>query len=69
MIQIPGGSQRRVRWEERLLYVEEAVRVRLGECDAGIQAIKAGFASVVPSLVLPLLAWRDLEAKVYSNCL
>ena len=61
---VPEGSRRRVLWQERHLYVEEAVRVRLSECDPEIQAIKAGFASVVPSLVLPLLTWRDLEAKV-----
>ena len=61
---IPGGASRKVLWEERQLFVEEAVRVRLAECDAEIEAIKAGFSSVVPSLALPLLTWRDLEAKV-----
>ena len=61
---VPNGAKRRVLWRERLLYVEEAVRARLGEFDAEIDAIKAGFFSVVPSLVLPLLTWRDLEAKV-----
>jgi hypothetical protein len=61
---IPGGASRKVLWEERQLFVEEAVRVRLAECDPEIEAIKAGFSSVVPSLALPLLTWRDLEAKV-----
>jgi hypothetical protein len=61
---IPGGADRLVLWEERMLFVDEAVRVRLGECDAEIEAIKAGFTTVVPSLVLPLLTWRELEAKV-----
>ena len=61
---LPGGANRKVLWEERLVFVEEAVRVRLCECDAEIEAIKAGFISVVPSLVLPLFTWRELEAKV-----
>jgi len=61
---IPGGARRKVLWEERQLFVEEAVRVRLAECDAEVEAIKEGFSSVVPSLALPLLTWRDLEAKV-----
>ena len=64
---IPGGDKRRVLWEERKVYVEAAVRVRLGECDAEIEAIKSGFTTVVPALVLPLLTWRDLEAKVCAT--
>lgn len=60
----PGGASVEVPFAERAEYVARASQYRVDECEEQIKAIREGLHSVVPSLVLPLLMWRDLEVKV-----
>ena len=51
---VPGGSSRSVTYDNRLEYVEAAVAYRLAECDAQVDAIRAGLACMVPVKLLCL---------------
>ncbi len=51
---VPGGSSHSVTYDNRLEYVEAAVAYRLAECDAQVDAIRAGLACMVPVKLLCL---------------
>eukprot|EP01051_Picozoa_sp_SAG22_P015972 SAG22_NODE_2171_length_2894_cov_1.655814_2_plen_406_part_00 len=57
-------AEETVAWADRAAYIKAAEQLRLHEFDTACAAIKAGMAEVCPAVLLPLLTWRELEARV-----
>lgn len=56
-----------VAYDDRLEYCRLVKEKRMKESTKQVNAIRKGFCSVVPSAVLHLLTWQELEVKVCGN--
>ena len=61
---MPGGTTKKVTWENRHDFVAALKRFRVDEFSAQCQAIRRGLATVVPYRLLSLFTWRQLELLV-----
>jgi hypothetical protein len=61
---LTDGDSIKVTNENRLQYAKLIEKIRLSESQIQLQAIKRGLTSVIPSKLLNLLTWQDLEWKV-----
>jgi len=59
-----GGSQKSVSIDELDEYIDAIVHCRLHESATALVAIRDGLCSVVPSAVLPLLTWEELQLSI-----
>lgn len=59
----PGGREAVVKPSELTAYVHEVAQTRLRESDVALFAMRDGFASVVPTAVLPLFTWEEAELQ------
>ena len=64
---IPNGGERLVTYEDRLDYCKYVKEKRMKEAKAQIDAIHKGLTKVIPTDVLSLLTWQELELKVCGN--
>ena len=66
---IPGedGDKKLVTFDSRSEYCRLAKESRMNESKEQIKAIKDGLTKVVPTEVLNLLTWQELETKVCGN--
>ncbi len=62
-----GTGEKLVTYEQRLEYCRLVKETRMAECNAQLAAIRRGLASVVPSDVISLLTWQELELRVCGN--
>ena len=60
----PGGASRRVLLSERFAFVSAAIGALVALFDAPLSAIRRGLYMTVPSRVLRLLSWQELEVAV-----
>jgi hypothetical protein len=60
----PGGSQKRVTWSNRIEYVRLVETLKLTEFRVATEAILAGLSTQVPSQLLALFSWQELELSV-----
>lgn len=60
----PGGDTQAVTFDNRLEFVSLALQQRAAECDAQINAMRAGFGEIVPTFILGLLSGLNLEYEV-----
>ena len=58
-----GGGANIVVWKDRDEYIVAAEALRLHEFDEQTSVIRSGLAEVCPASLLPLLTWRELEAR------
>lgn len=61
---VPNGSQVPVTWNNRLLFASKLEEFRLTEFAPQLSAMATGLASIVPTPVLSLLSWSELEFRV-----
>jgi len=59
-----GGKEERVKYEERLDFIKQALYVRLTECALHCQAIKRGIAQIIPEALLNMVTYNELETWV-----
>lgn len=59
----PGGRTVAVKPSELSAYIQEVAQTRLHEKDVALFAVRDGLASVVPTAVLPLFAWEEVELQ------
>lgn len=66
---VPGedGDKKLVSFDSRNEYCKLAKESRMNESKEQIKAIKDGLTKVVPTEVLNLLTWQELETKVCGN--
>ena len=64
---VPQGVDKLVTYDNRLEYCEMVKEKRLNESNLQVAAIRDGLVSVIPSEVLHLLTWQELELKVCGN--
>lgn len=64
---VPDGADKLVTYDNRLEYCEMVKEQRLNENKLQVAAIRDGLVSVIPSEVLHLLTWQELEMKVCGN--
>ena len=66
---IPGedGDKTLVSYDSRIEYCKLAKESRMNESKEQIKAIKDGLTKVVPTEVLNLLTWQELETKICGN--
>jgi len=60
----PLGKERRVTAENAQEYATLVERFRLNECRGQIDAMKRGIAPLVPTRLLPMFTWQELENLV-----
>ena len=60
----PKGSGGSVSYDERLEYVQRALRVRLVQSDIQCKAIKNGIAQIIPEALLNIGTFEELEEWV-----
>ena len=61
---IPGGSEKPITYADVGVYTDAVIRTRMNESAAQFAALRHGLVSSVPTSVLSLLTWRELELKV-----
>jgi E3 ubiquitin-protein ligase HECTD3 len=66
---VPGedGDRKLVSFDSRSEYCKLAKESRMNESKEQIKAIKDGLTKVVPTEVLSLLTWQELETKICGN--
>lgn len=64
---VPQGTDKLVTYDNRLEYCKMVKEQRLNENKLQVAAIRDGLVSVIPSEVLHLLTWQELELKVCGN--
>ena len=64
---VPGGANRRVVFHEKNAYCDAVLAARLGEFDKQVDAIKRGYVGIVPTRLLKLFAWQQVEILVSGN--
>ena len=64
---VEGGSEKLVDYDDRLDYCQLVKERRMRESTKQVDAIRRGFTKVVPSAVLQLLTWQELEVKVCGS--
>ena len=60
-------GERTVRYEDRLAYVAAVIHTRMNECKLQFDALRRGLVSSIPSSVLALKTWQQLELDVCGN--
>lgn len=63
----PGGAEKLVTYDNRKEYCEMVKVTRMDESKKQINAIREGLVKVIPSEVLGLLTWQELEIRVCGN--
>lgn len=63
----PGGSKIPVTWTNRNEYVTLLEQYRLNEFNTQTDSIFQGVASILPSYLLHLFTWQELEFRVCGN--
>lgn len=66
-VPLVGTGDKLVTYEDRLEYCRLVKERRMSESNAQLDAIREGLTSVVPSDVLKLLTWQELELRVCGN--
>lgn len=66
-VPLVSDSEKLVTYEDRFEYCRLVKEKRMEENKAQIDAIRQGLTQVVPSEVLNLLTWQELELKVCGN--
>ena len=61
---IPNGSNVPVTWSNRFVFAKKLEQFRLTEFASQVAAIATGLTSIVPTPLLSLLSWSELELKV-----
>lgn len=61
---VPGGKERPLTYEDRKEYVALAQQARLHESDAQMKALIKGVSTLVPTPLLNLFSWQDLEMRI-----
>jgi hypothetical protein len=61
---IPGGLKQRVTFHNRFEYAAKVRKFKLGEVATQINAIKRGFACIVPLRIMQLFTWQQVEVLV-----
>jgi hypothetical protein len=61
---IPGGKEKPLTYEDRKEYVALAQHARLHESDAQMKALVKGIGTLVPTPLLNLFTWQDLEMRI-----
>lgn len=56
-----GQGHRQVRFEERHMFADKALEMRLNEFNVGVAAVRKGLQVCVPARTLKLFTWRELE--------
>ena len=64
---VPEGEDRLVGYDDRLEYCRLVKEVRMKESENQINAIKEGLFQVVPSQVMALMTWQELEEKICGS--
>ena len=64
---VAEGENRFVSYDDRMEYCKLAKEARMKESEKQICAIKEGLSQVVPSQVLALMTWQELEEKVCGS--
>ena len=64
----PGGTDKKVKWENRQEYVDSAIAYRLSESDLQTNAVRRGLSTIVPQHLLTVFTWRELEEMVCGTC-
>ena len=64
---LDDGPDRLVAYDDRLEYCRLVKEKRMQECRKQINGLRRGFCKVVPSSVLRLLTWQELELKVCGS--
>lgn len=59
----PGGRNLVVKSADLTAYVQEVVQARIHEGDAALFAVRDGLASVIPTAVLPIFTWEEVELQ------
>lgn len=62
-----NGEDQLVTYEDRFRYIELVKNVRMSESQQQIEAMYRGLLKVVPSSLLDLLTWQELELKICGN--
>uniref|UniRef100_A0A7S2RG93 HECT E3 ubiquitin ligase n=1 Tax=Mucochytrium quahogii TaxID=96639 RepID=A0A7S2RG93_9STRA len=60
----PGGAQEKVTSSNCKQYAHVLLQTRLRESESAIAAVRDGLTSVIPSTILPLFTWEELERCV-----
>ena len=66
-LQPDGDEERMVTYDNRLEYCKLVKTFRMKENKTQIEAIREGLVKVVPSEVLNIMTWQELEFKVCGN--
>ena len=66
-VNLPGGEEREVTYEDRLDYCRCVKEIRMKEAEQQIKALKEGLFMVVPEKVVTLLTWQELEEKICGS--
>ena len=64
---LQGGAEKMVTYENRVDYCKMVKEQRMNENNVQINAIRDGLISVIPTELLSLLTWQELELKVCGN--
>ena len=64
---VVDGTEQLVTYDDRLEYCRLVKEKRMSESTKQVNALRKGFCKVVPSAVLHLLTWQELEVKVCGN--
>jgi len=73
VVALPGYEDRycsgeTVKWEERVAWADAVQSFRLHESDAQVAALRQGMGAIIPSALLPLFSWKELELEVTGRC-
>lgn len=64
---LDNGPEKLVAYDDRLEYCRLVKEKRMQECKKQTDALRRGFCRVVPTSVLRLLTWQELEVKVCGS--
>ena len=64
---VADGTEKLVAYDDRLEYCRLVKEKRMSENTRQVDALRRGFCNVVPSAVLRLLTWQELETKVCGS--
>ena len=64
---VPGGALKEVTFESRLEYCERIENYRMNEFNSQAAAVRRGLACMIPSRLLSLFTWEQLERMVCGD--
>lgn len=59
-----NGTEEYVAYEDRFLYITQALYTRLRECDLQCAGIRRGIAKIIPEALLNMATYNELETWV-----